>query len=568
MLEEKKQMEFSMSKVNDRALRIARKDLKNFEQFIQKIMEENEFSSVEEATKYIESRYYNIFFVNKGISVDKGNLNVKTDTTRSDFFLLKTAQSVKNHPEKIWEVLDRMTPEDRKKLFPTEEPFLRYTPDMEANYKMALKDISRYILEYLKIDRSKFIDGSLSYEERSKFQKSALLLLGEATVSINNKLRDSCVRRITSMAKLLDEHGEFEIGTSRYNDLMRKIGLEELKVDYEKSKKGNKPQFTTMKDLENPKVVEKLPFDVQIGMSVFLTNRLAKIFSSYKKAKFILEQKDELESVVSSKVKISDDELKCILGKFDYLQGLLRTLYSETSAAVHKDYQEADKATPESIFNKRIKIDTGNVENGYKDFFDAINPNLDNDFGNNLDSYNSSNTIFEGIYERKDFDFHALIPTLLDKESSRINWGYIPEEEENKNSIQRNKRMILMGIDFEGFNFPIRVHCSRNDLLNLVKEYTGKDEIPVYRGEEDWKVETQYDEAFDMTAQVVVPFDKYKRKFVTQKVKNLTPDERNSDYLLHLNWMINPSQVPSKRKEKTVVSLETGEIMPENQRTL
>ncbi len=566
MLDAREQMEFSMSKVTDKALRIARSDLQKFEQLVQKVMEEKGFSSIEEATNYIETKYYNIFFVNKGISLDRGNVNIQTDTTRSDFFLLKTAQSLKNHPEKMWEILDKMSPAERQKLLPNNTPFLKYTPDIEANYRMILKDISGYVLEYSKLDRNKFINGSLTYEERVAFQKTMLFIMGQNISKLSKDLRDSCIRRITSMAKLLDENGEFETGTIRYNTIMRKIGLDELQVDYKKAKKGNKPQFTTMKDLENPKVVEKLPFEEQIGISVFLTNRLAKIFSSYKEAKFILQQKVKLEDIKDLRVKVSDEELKCILGKFDYLQSLCRTIYAETSAAVHRDFQEADKSVSESIFHKDIRINVESEENGYKEFFDEIEPHLDNDFGNNLEDYTSSNSIFEGIYERKDFDFQALISTLLDKDSSKINWGYIPEEA-NGNSIERNKRMILIGVDFEGLNFPIRIHCGRNEILDLVKKYTGKDEIPVYRGDEDWKVESQYGEKFDMTAQVIANLDKFKRKFISQKIKTITPEERNADYLLHLNWMINPSQIPERRKERSIVSLETGEIVPENQRT-
>lgn len=568
MLEPKKQMEYSVLKANDRSLRIARDDLKKFETLIKKVMKENNFSSVQEATDYIEKKYYNIFFVNKGINVSRGNVNIQSDTTRSDFFLLKTGQNIKAHPEKIWETYDKLSPEERKALLPESAPFLRYTPDMKENYKMVLKDISGYVLNYLKIDKNKFINGSLSYEERASFQKIALFIIGNNTNTLKDEIKASCIRRITSMSSLLDLHGELERGTKKYNDVMRRIGLEELKVEYLKSKKGNKPQFTTMKDLEIAKVVEKMPLEMQIGVSVFLTNRLAKMFSSYKKAKFILQQKNQLEDINSLDTEISDEELKGILGKFDYLKNLCRDIYSKTSAEVHRDYQKEDKEAPESIFYKDIQINVGDDDNGYEEFFDKLVPELDNNFGNNLEDYNSSNTIFEGIYERKDFDFQSLIANLLDKNTAEMNWGYIPEQEENWNSIQRNKRMILLGVDFEGFNFPIKVHCSRKELLELVQQYTGKDEIPLYRGDEDWQVESQYGEAFDMTAQVIAPFDKFKRKFINQKMKTLIPEEKNANYLLHLNWMINPSQVPEKRRERKVVSLVTGEIMPEKQRSI
>lgn len=559
MFNSKRQMENSISKVNDRSLRIARRDIKRFKEMIERIMKEKRLNSIEETIEYVENRYYNIFFVNRGINFKSGSFSIDEDTTKADYFQLKTNQYLKKYPGKIWDILDKMNSEERIKLLPKEEPFIEYTANMESNCKMFLKEISGYILDSLKIDRKKFIEGDLNYEERTRFQKSVLEITNQFG-SQNDKIKLSCIRRITSMAKLLDENGEFEEGTSRYNTIMRKIGLEKLQVEYQKSKKGNKPQFTTMKDLENPKVVEKLPFDSLVGISVFLTNRLAKNFSAYKKAKFILEQKGELKDLYKSKVDISDNELKGILGKFDYLQGITRDVYSETAAKVLQEFHDEDKRVMGSVFSREITINPQDDDGNYKTFFNGLLPNLSNSFSEDLQKYSSSNSIFEGIYERKDFDFHILITSLLDKEPNKINWGYIPEQEETRNSIERNRRMILIGVDFEGFNFPIRLHCSRAELLDLVQNYTGKTEIPVYRGDNDWSVETEYEEKFDMTAQVIAPFDKMKRKFIKQKVQEITPETQNFDYLLHLNWMINPSKVPDKLKNIEIVSLLTGEI--------
>lgn len=71
-----------------------------------------------------------------------------------------------------------------------------------------------------------------------------------------------------------------------------------------------------------------------------------------------------------------------------------------------------------------------------------------------------------------------------------------------------------------------------------------------------------------MTGQVIAPFDKVKRKFIKQRIQTISEEEKNLDYLLHLNWMINPNEIPEKRKQREVVSLTTGEISQENQKSL
>ena len=63
MSNDREQMEFSMSKINEKSLRIARTDLRKFEEFIKQTMKRNNIDSVEEATEILKD--YWIFLILK-----------------------------------------------------------------------------------------------------------------------------------------------------------------------------------------------------------------------------------------------------------------------------------------------------------------------------------------------------------------------------------------------------------------------------------------------------------------------------------------------------------------------
>lgn len=511
-------IKYLKSKIDFVTTRSAKTDLKRYQKMIARIMKEHKLSSIKEATDYVESRYYEIFFSNKGISVNNGKINIEQDTTRSDYFMLKTMQEVKKHPEKILDLVDQMTPPQRSKLLTDKDFFIRYTPNMNENYRMLLRDMFTYLLQTAKIDRNNFVQGTMTLGERELLRRRITSVLSENITKIHSEIKSSNVRRVSSMAKLLEENGLFEYGTTVYNSRIRMIGLPELQLEQEKTKKGNKPQFLVAKDLENRKILETMPLDKLIALSAFTTNKLGKEFTSFKKSKFIFDElgvSDDIDSLINVDVENLDETiLKSILLKYEYLKSSSREIYSKATSEVLTNLEEAGENVTDNVFYKNVDIsDMECISPEYKSIFDRLLPNSKNDFFAELENYNSGNHIYEGIYTKKDFALDPLITSLLGKEDSNINWGYIPEEVDGLNSIQRGKRMILIGIDLEGFNYPIKLHSSRKDLIKLVKGYTGKAEIPLYKGDEDWKVETAYGgDEITMSGQVLVPLDKLKEK--------------------------------------------------------
>ena len=117
--------------------------------------------------------------------------------------------------------------------------------------------------------------------------------------------------------------------------------------------------------------------------------------------------------------------------------------------------------------------------------------------------------------------------------------------------------MVLLGFDINGFNMPIRLHTLLSKLQKLVEEYTRSDMIPVYNGEKDWFVESEFDDTLDMSTQIFRPTNKYEKKILKEKTIKMKEDEPGFDYVSHLNWIAN-GIVPKKYNKKYMVSLQDG----------
>ena len=79
---------------------------------------------------------------------------------------------------------------------------------------------------------------------------------------------------------------------------------------------------------------------------------------------------------------------------------------------------------------------------------------------------------------------------------------------------------VTKGLNPEG---AIIVNTAKKpeDIMPHLKGYTGKDEIPVYDGNEDWTVKDQFGMTIKMTTQVFLPTQREERKKIKEMLKFL-----------------------------------------------
>ena len=110
------------------------------------------------------------------------------------------------------------------------------------------------------------------------------------------------------------------------------------------------------------------------------------------------------------------------------------------------------------------------------------------------------------------------------------------------------------------FNMPLALHCSRDQIKEFLKNYTGKTLIPVYKGNEDMFVDDEL-----VSTQIYMKLSKEQRKLLRQKAEKI--NARQSMYykfIKHLQWMSHPKRPPEFiNKQNLVYDLNTGFIYDE-----
>ena len=134
---------------------------------------------------------------------------------------------------------------------------------------------------------------------------------------------------------------------------------------------------------------------------------------------------------------------------------------------------------------------------------------------------------------------HSILCTL-DKNGDIVNAGIIPDSiSDDGTKITLNPNFVCIGIDSK-FTFPVREHTKLPVLQDFMVSY-GNNYVPVYVGIRDFT----FPNGEIISAQQVLPFTKEEQKFIKKYMPKI-PEEQQSDFILHLNWLRDPSAVPQK----------------------
>lgn len=547
----KEKIELSRKKVDAERLQLALLDIQYTKKMIQRERANKPDLTVNEIIEGINKKYDDIMFNNVGVGFRNGRLRKTPDVGSSDYFCSLTIQYLRKHVSEILDTIDRM---DRQLALIKKETRL-YTYDMKENIQQLIQEACSNIFSNTpEREVRKFIDGNLSIKERTNLQRVIMDMLSKYQVVLDKDIKDAYVRRITQIARILEENGCFDKAVELHNRRLRLIGLNDLQAT-NGVKGGNKPQIRNMKDWTNEGIVNKLQLDILIAASAFFTNRLCKEYISYKRTVFILRELGLIDSLFSSSQEDIDERtLMEVLGKYYFLQSEARDIYASTTREIIRgNICKSGTVT----YMTELPYSEEEIQE-YQSEYDKLLPKSQNSIVEDSKRFAIEDDILEAMYQKKDYAMDTLIISLLSRKTN-LNWGYIPEVFGEENSIQRGKKMVELGFDLEGFSVPIRLHHSLETLKQHVKGFTGKSELPVYEGNDDWIVENQFRQSTKMTTQVFIPTTKDERKKIKDMVSGIEEGHRLYRFLTHINWIANRS-TPKRFGKRRVVSLETGEI--------
>jgi len=150
--------------------------------------------------------------------------------------------------------------------------------------------------------------------------------------------------------------------------------------------------------------------------------------------------------------------------------------------------------------------------------------------------------------------------------SKRIkNWGYIKEENEN---------MIILGIDYEGYNMPVKVHIPKKQIATVLREAGLTPQIPIYEGNDDMIINgemikthiiTNFTDSQEILIKKLVAEDKKPRQ-VMRFLGHLNFLRDSSKYPKHLMQpIVKKGKITFVRPPRKYINLETNEIFIKEQ---
>ena len=553
----KERIERAKAKVDDEVFQYSMIDLIYIRKIVRKQMKDKSESTLEEILDSIDKRYQDIIFSNSRKRASNRGVETVVEANISDYFLLQTIMYLRSNPGEILDTIDRS---DRTALLEPRDYFV-YTHNIRENIKQVIQDLCTYFVEGENA-RQKFINGELGIKERESLKNNILKELVKLQKGLGENRRESYAWKITQMATLLDEIGSFNKGIGIHNRRLRMIGLTDLQI-LENERGGNKTKIRNVRDWKSMTIVKNLPIEILTAASAFFTNRLSKEYIAYTRIIFALREIGRLDILTArGEAKIDEEEFREALAKYEFLQDEERKGFSMLEEKMENDTRDNSQAVGMVETNIEIEYTCAEQEE-YREGFRTLKPS---DIVKDRQKIIGQNNTISVMYQRKNYEIDTLVSSLLNK-NGKMNWGYVPEIVNGKNSISRGRKKVLLAFDIEGFDTPIRLHYDLERLKRIVKGVTGKNELPVYAGIEDWTIKDQFGQTIIMTTQVLKPTDKKTRKEIKDKAENVKEGDRLYNFLTHLNWIACGIK-PDRFKDIEVVSLDTGKTSLKDETSL
>lgn len=413
-----------------------------------------------------------------------------------------------------------------------EEEFEKNEICVELNWiREQRKFISQSLIEeYKKIQAEKSIEKRKMYKEKLEKSFSGKEVIKFLEIFAENTEKEQLAKGLKNREKELEEFmiknqkaqfkkaGEFLI---KYNKLNKYVEMQNN--DYEKM------QMTGMEYTEEDaqkiftdEYIDKLePLQLAI-LNAFWQNRFTKEAMNFGENLFIFDTLNLWKNYEN--IQLDEEKIKNVLQKGSICD---RVFYK-----IKDNIQETIQEETFSYGLINLKNIPKQFQKEYKEYFDDKIPEsknlLDEDVG-----YGQNKRNIEGvIYKTKASMIQEL---LLDIEHNKniTNWGYIPETQDGKNSIQRNKRHILISIDYPGFNMPLRLHTEKDIIEEFFKIRKNSAIIPIYEGNQDFKYKGE-----KLSTKLFMPLTETGESEIIKQNKSINAVDARYGYIKHLGNLV------------------------------
>lgn len=413
--------------------------------------------------------------------------------------------------------------------------------DLIISKNQAKQDTDFNIFLNLNPNEQKQVLKMLNYEERKKIERYLKLFKGTEEEQLQEyiiynakkcevELRKIYIEILTLAGKFLNEFDFLKEDLEIYNNNMRKLSMQGLNYCLKKEEKTEKDDIA-LEEIFEEEQLEKLSLEELALLNVFWQNRFVKRIQDISDVMFVMRtlSNDEKD------IKLTDKNVPNVMYK--------KLICDNVFLKISRNLKKGEEF-------KRVKSSEADREfiKQYEEYFDMQIPECDNDFVQDMNVTNIYGNIQFNAYNAKMNIVQFFIQDFLNNKSKVTNWGIIPDKRE------ANKNYVIIGIDYPGFNLPLKMHVLKSGVLDCIKYLQGDTILPIYNGGRDMRYIGK-----NIKTSILMPLTQKKEKYIIDKVAKLNPVDLKYLLIKHLgNFVTIKNKKTSKLYPEKYIDLETG----------
>ena len=529
--------------LTDRDVYFFRKDLKSFQELISRMREASPKASILDCIQ--------------GYNNALEELILKTNTIRSSQIYRYIAIESLLNSRDYNSIVNKMNSKEN-----TSGKDIEFTGNLQNDYQSLVKTFfySEYILRYKELKKylkmytndrriqeelkeieehtNKIIAGKLSVYDYNKIQKKEKAYFQELRKMIKVDLTQILANNIYLKIDFLRQIGALNNYENEYNHTLEKLSMpSSFRI---KDRKTFEQELMDKNKLKNYSVSEL------VALNAFWTNRLVKEVERRNEVIYVLQNSNNFTDFSEGReFELIDEDIMYYLAEYRAIVPYITKFKNDKKNSGKTKSVDGNSNLATVVFDIEEIFEQGDIDYyGFNDL-DAMSYNV-------LLLNNRSQI----LYDQKDIAIQEMISFIVNTNEYR-NAGISFESDEKANT---NKPLIV--IDLKGFNAPLMLHMIKGSLTRSVKNVSGKDVFPVYRGGKDLIVESSQRGRYTAKTNLLFKLNSEQRKDISARAGLVGSKDTNAKYVTHISWMLNPKKdMPELiREPKKVINLETGEI--------
>lgn len=394
-------------------------------------------------------------------------------------------------------------------------------------------------------------------EERAIYE-----ILKRSIKTAEEELKEKLIEGMEFVGEKFKKHNLLEKYKKSNDKNMSKYGLEE----YTYPISGNDKE-QGIEDIFSSKFLQTLELEDIIMLNTFWQNRYSKECQQIGEAIFAIDTLNLWDKILQGKdININDKEIKGVSNKIKCVSQIAASIIKYVLGKNKEVSEEEIELGYKTVFSEgEIEKIVQQEQENYRKIFKKQIPSSKNNLGDDILTYKVVLNLVENIYIIRNSIFICRIRGLLNSKKCK-NWGIILDEFDK--NIENE--YVLIGIDQEGLNMPIRLHIKKEQLSEALRLYNKETKVPIYEGDKDFVIGNEL-----IPTNILMPVQKKQRKALLERCKNIEDDEEEVVSLLeHLRFLRDQSKYPEhlkekvntrkgiirKRPERKYYDLETGKI--------